>query len=938
LKHLPLKLLARARQAWRGSLRFRLLVLGLVPLLVAFPFVVGVLVMVGGAQADDLLMSKLRAHLSSSHNYLDQLRADTHVRVSQLVKSGQLTALANNSIDRAALDLLLDATAQSSGFDFLVVARADGSIVGGSAGVRGNGRLPDTFVLRQAAIGVANAAFERFEARQLEAFSPKLYNMTQPTSSDTALLGAVGDVPALVINAGAHFPLAVNNPDLILVGGILLNRNFSLVEHLREVVFPVESPSDDAQGTAAIFIGSTNIALSRMHLKGQSEPAANAAPEVTATVIGKGLPWLGRTTLSEQTHIAGFEPLISGDGHAIGMIGVAFPDGPYQRSLWIMLGMVAALLALAMLLLSVVFLRVGSSLTQRLASIGMTMMAVGNGDRAARVPAGRWQDELSQLGQHFNALLDRVASQDELQRAAQQAIADEASRRRARFENERDGAAILNPDGSVFEINPKCAAMLGYSTEELLHMKVSDWDTCFNLATTREKLAAVGIDGLFFETVQQRKDGSNYPAEVSLSRTDWGDKSYFFWRQCDITKRKEVEFELEQYRLALEIRVEQRTQQLKDQSEQLNAIFALSPDGFVSFDRQLKVNFVNPAFQRMTGLEHSELFGLDEVCFSAKLAAKCLESAQFPGMSALRQARKKITDSTVAGLQGAAQRQLCELSGLGSRVLEVGIRTAEAQSVSQILYARDVTYEVEVDRLKSEFLSTAAHELRTPMASIYGYSELLLMQEFDPPDRQQFLSTIYRQSELMASIINELLDLARIEARRGKDFDMKRTELGDLVAQTLADYQPPNGRNKPLLVAPLTPANVKIDRQKMQQVLLNMVSNAFKYSPAGGDVKVFFRTDSDDASARVGVAVQDQGIGMTPGQLARVCERFYRVDTSGKIPGTGLGMSIAKEIVDLFKGEIELTSQLGEGTTATVWLPLADVLPPVVAQFDIVPV
>jgi signal transduction histidine kinase len=110
----------------------------------------------------------------------------------------------------------------------------------------------------------------------------------------------------------------------------------------------------------------------------------------------------------------------------------------------------------------------------------------------------------------------------------------------------------------------------------------------------------------------------------------------------------------------------------------------------------------------------------------------------------------------------------------------------------------------------------------------------------------------------------------------------------------------------------------------MQQVLINLLSNAYKYSPAGGVVDIGFET-ADAAEGRlVGIVVRDQGIGMTPEQLSRVCERFYRADTSGKILGTGLGMSIVKEIVELHGGELQLASKVGVGTTVTFWLPLAD--------------
>jgi signal transduction histidine kinase len=344
----------------------------------------------------------------------------------------------------------------------------------------------------------------------------------------------------------------------------------------------------------------------------------------------------------------------------------------------------------------------------------------------------------------------------------------------------------------------------------------------------------------------------------------------------------------------------------------------------VSFDRSHKVVFANLAFLRMTGLDANDVIGLEENSFCDLLARKCLAHSSFPDLATLRAARKKISESGIEVEPGSNRRQLFELAAPASRVLEVGIRMSETASVSQILYFRDVTHETEVDRMKSEFLSTAAHELRTPMASIYGYSELLRMKEFDTAKRQEILATISRQSGLMSSIINELLDLARIESRRGKDFVLEQISLQDLVADAVSGFKPPSERPAPVLPPHGEALFVHVDRKKMQQALLNILSNAYKYSPQGGEVSVRYRVSGgEERLRRVGVEVRDHGIGMNAEQLSRVCERFYRADASGKIPGTGLGMSIVKEIVELHGGEIELASAVGSGTTVTLWLPHA---------------
>jgi signal transduction histidine kinase len=363
-------------------------------------------------------------------------------------------------------------------------------------------------------------------------------------------------------------------------------------------------------------------------------------------------------------------------------------------------------------------------------------------------------------------------------------------------------------------------------------------------------------------------------------------------------------------------------QSAEDRTEQLNAIFALSPDGFVSFDAARRVKFVNPAFTSMTGIALAQINGFDETAFTDVLAELCAAEGRFRGVQVLR---------TSIASDKPGKREHIELALARKYILEVSLRSSEASSVSQILYFRDVTHESEVDRMKSEFLSTAAHELRTPMAAIYGFTELLLTQDHDDASRRECLSIIYKQSELMASILNELLDLARIEARRGKDFILEEVSVQALVLEVANEFNLPAGRSAPVLVAPSAPLYIMADHKKAQQAIMNVLSNAYKYSPAGGNVSITVEQASfageashgqhAESSPRVAIRIVDQGIGMTAAQLDRVCERFYRADTSGKIPGTGLGMSIVKEIVELHGGEVQISSLAGTGTTVTLWLP-----------------
>jgi signal transduction histidine kinase len=366
----------------------------------------------------------------------------------------------------------------------------------------------------------------------------------------------------------------------------------------------------------------------------------------------------------------------------------------------------------------------------------------------------------------------------------------------------------------------------------------------------------------------------------------------------------------------------QHLSQLQDQLEQLNAIFELSPDGFVSFDAARRVKYANPAFTRMTRIGVAQLSGLDEQEFSHLLASLCTESGRFKGVENLR--NKTASD-------GASKRELIELSLAGKRMLEVALRASDASTVSQILYFRDVTHEVEVDQMKSEFLTTAAHELRTPMANIYGYAEVLLSQDIPEASRHEILITIFHQTKLMASIVQEMVDLARIEARHGKDFRFEATHVQTLVTEGATGFSLPEGRCVATLAMPAEPLYIIADSAKLLKAIQNILSNAYKYSPSGTDVCISVKgpaaSGASDIDAKysppmVTVGIVNQGVGMYPEQVQRVCERFYRADTSGNVPGAGLGMSIAKEIVELHHGSINIESQPGQGATVTLQFPL----------------
>lgn len=394
-----------------------------------------------------------------------------------------------------------------------------------------------------------------------------------------------------------------------------------------------------------------------------------------------------------------------------------------------------------------------------------------------------------------------------------------------------------------------------------------------------------------------RKDGTLFFNELAIAPVDEGTGAvrHYVGVINDVTER-------ERSRMAI-----------AERSERLNAVFDLSPDGFVVFDHDGRLVYCNPAFLQMTGWTTlAELPTLTLADFDRRFAALCDPKEPYPAVL------RAVQDEAAAD-----GPDLLQLARPERRVLARMARSTHGGHGETILFFRDITRETEVDRMKSEFLTTAAHELRTPMVSVFGFTELLLKRPVSDEKRRDMLETIHRQALLLINMVNELLDLARIEARQGKDLKCEPCRLDSLVTQA-AGPMAIDGTHALQVDVADAGATLFVDPEKTLRALTNVLSNAVKYSPPGTPILVTSQRGELRGAPAVGVRVTDRGIGMSPAQLARVFERFYRADPSGNVPGTGLGMCLVKEIVELQGGRVDVSSALGKGTSVTLWLPLAE--------------
>jgi len=238
---------------------------------------------------------------------------------------------------------------------------------------------------------------------------------------------------------------------------------------------------------------------------------------------------------------------------------------------------------------------------------------------------------------------------------------------------------------------------------------------------------------------------------------------------------------------------------------------------------------------------------------------------------------------------------------------------------STLLVYRDITREYEIDRMKSEFVSTVSHELRTPLASVLGFAELMLNKELKPERQQRYVSAIYQEAKRLTALINDFLDLQRMESGL-QSYQREPVAIDSLVQEVFALYQVQSSRHTFALDLQTPQVLVEGDRNKLRQVMTNLISNAVKYSPLGGEVRVTCREDG----VRLLIDVADKGLGIPSDALPHLFTKFYRVDNSDRreIGGTGLGLAIVSEIVAMHQGEIAVASESGRGSTFTVSLPL----------------
>ncbi|MCC5912254.1 MAG: PAS domain S-box protein [Clostridiaceae bacterium] len=233
------------------------------------------------------------------------------------------------------------------------------------------------------------------------------------------------------------------------------------------------------------------------------------------------------------------------------------------------------------------------------------------------------------------------------------------------------------------------------------------------------------------------------------------------------------------------------------------------------------------------------------------------------------------------------------------------------QKIGTIFVYRDITKEYEIDKMKSELVSTVSHELRTPLSSVLGFTEMLLMKELKPERQKKYLETIHKEAKRLTNLINDFLDLQRMESGK-QEYTMTVNPVNEIAMEIIEKFKHEK-RHNIYVVDEAAFVRAKIDKDRMMQVFSNLISNAIKFSPEGGDIAITFKNHENTLI----VSIKDEGIGIPAEALPNIFDKFKRIDNSEtrKIGGTGLGLAICKEIIEAHGGRIWTESQEGKGTT-----------------------
>ncbi|GAB4399466.1 MAG: cache domain-containing protein [Rhodoferax sp.] len=413
----------RVAQCWRHlSVRHKLLMLALLPLLGVLPLLMGVLVLWTESAFDQLLITKVRSDLAVAHGYFSQVRAEVGAGTRATAESHALV-VALNASDVGALRSVLAQARQRHRLDFATLYTAQGqpwvSAYDENESTERARSKHAEHVLPPESRRAQNA-LERLSSDQALALAPHL-----AARLNIALVPTQGAAPTARSHESRALMLIATEPVRDAQGqiagwlraGVLLNQNLEFIDHLNQIVYPPGSLPLGSQGTATLFLDDVRITTNVRLFQNQRAIGTRVSQAVQQAVLVRGQTWLDRAFVVNDWYVSAYEPLQDAAGERVGMLYVGFLERPFQRAKLWMLGLIAMIFAAALLLAAWTSLRWARSIFLPLEQMTQTMRRVQQGQNQARVPALPQRDELTLLAEHLNALLDAVDNKTrELQR------------------------------------------------------------------------------------------------------------------------------------------------------------------------------------------------------------------------------------------------------------------------------------------------------------------------------------------------------------------------------------------------------------------------------------------------------------------------------------------------------------------------------------------
>jgi len=503
----------------------------------------------------------------------------------------------------------------------------------------------------------------------------------------------------------------------------------------------------------------------------------------------------------------------------------------------------------------------------------------------------------------------------------------ESERRfRALIEKSSDAIALVDGTGRMLYLSPSVREVQGYSPEELVGRNAFELVHPDDQELTRARLAELlrGTRSVSAEYRFRHKDGS-WPwfKGVGTNLLDDPDVGAIVVNFRDITERKRAEAEIEEARVELERRVAERTSELHEAKGFLEHMVAASPGVVIRVDlHDLRPTYVSPNVERLYGYTRDEFLG-HPTFWMGVVHPDDLEGLLAKLKLVLKRDADHVSHEIRLQHRDGAYRWLdfdavAERDGAGNPVGVLGYAVDMTERKKAERNLQEARRDAEqANRAKSEFLSRMSHELRTPLNSILGFAQLLEM-EAHSAEAAECIGYILRGGQHLLELINEVLDITRIEAGQ-LELSPEPVAIEEVIADSLSLIAPLAAQRNIQLNTELAIPHegyVMADRQRLKQILLNLLSNAVKYNREGGLVAI---SVSETPRGRRRINIIDTGPGIAPDKLDRVFTPFDRLGQSS-VEGTGIGLALSRRLARLMGGDVGVETQEGQGST--FWVEL----------------